>query len=35
MKDKKMKQTLNLKHFLSKQMVPHFPLDVPVDQITL
>lgn len=25
----------NLKHLLSKQMVPHFPLDVPVDQITL
>lgn len=25
----------NLKHLLSKQVVPHFPLDVPVDQITL
>lgn len=31
----KMKQTINLKHLLPEQMVPHFPLDVPVDQITL
>lgn len=28
-------QTINLKHLLSKQMVPHFPLDIPVDEITL
>lgn len=26
---------LNLEHFFSKQMIPHFSLDVPIDQITL
>lgn len=25
----------NLEHFFAKQMIPNFPLDVPVDQVTL
>lgn len=31
----RMLQDTNLKHLFSKQVVPHFPLDIPVDQITL
>lgn len=33
--EREWKRSEHLEHLFSKQMIPHFPLDVPVDKVTL